>query len=57
MVADVILGMLKHVRKHLRSLVKLIEKGKRKILYTNFEDEFGKDSEVELPQITAGLNF
>lgn len=54
---DVTLGMLEHVRKQLRSLVKLIEKGKRKIVYTDFEDEFGEETEVQLPQVTAGLNY
>ena len=54
---DVTVAMLEHVRKQLRALVKLIEKGKRKIVYTDFEDEFGEEAEVDLPQVTAGLNY
>lgn len=54
---DVTVGMLEHVRKQLRALVKLIEKGKRKVVYTDFEDELGEDTEVELPEVSSGLNY
>lgn len=46
---DVTLPMLERVRKRLRLLVKLIEKAKRKPVYTDFEDEMGGENEVELP--------
>lgn len=42
-------GMLETVRRRLRALIKLIEKGRRKPVYTDFEDELGPASPVELP--------
>lgn len=54
---DVTVGMLENVRKRLRALVKLIEKGKKHIVYTDFEDEIGDDSEVGLPEVTIGLDM
>ncbi|RJX32003.1 MAG: DUF4145 domain-containing protein [Oxalobacter sp.] len=49
--------MLENVRRRLRALVKLIPKGKKIIVYTNFEDELGEGVTIDLPQITAGLNM
>jgi type I restriction enzyme R subunit len=46
---DVTTPMLEIVRKRLRSLVKLIEKKQREPIYTDFEDEMGGDTAVELP--------
>lgn len=54
---DVTVSMLETVRRKLRVLVKLIPKGQKKIVYTNFEDELGEDQTIELPQVTAGLNM
>lgn len=54
---DVTVPMLETVRKRLRALVKLIPKGQKKIVYTNFEDELGEATTIELPQVTAGLNM
>ncbi|MCX4177669.1 MULTISPECIES: DEAD/DEAH box helicase family protein [Paraburkholderia] len=54
---DVTIPMLETARKKLRSLVKLIEKVKRKIVYTNFADELGFETPVELPEIVAGMNL
>ena len=48
---DVTVGMLEHVRKKLRLLVKLIEKTKKNIIYTNFAETIGEETEVDL-QIT-----
>lgn len=45
--------MLDHVRKKLRALVKLIDKQQRKPIYTNFEDEIGGESEMQLPGFGA----
>src|SRR5690606_24208476 len=45
---DVTLAMLEIVRRRLRSLVPLIEKKRRKIVYTDFEDELGEIAEVEI---------
>ena len=41
--------MLETVRRRLRALVKLIDKQQRKPIYTDFEDEIGGGSPVELP--------
>nr|WP_324291785.1 type I restriction-modification enzyme R subunit C-terminal domain-containing protein [Cupriavidus sp. D39] len=49
--------MLEMVRKKLRALVKLIPKGQKKVVYTNFEDELGEHAIIDLPQVTAGLNM
>ena len=44
---DVTGGMLESARKRLRGLVHLIEKAKRKIIYTDFEDEIGDGVDIE----------
>lgn len=49
--------MLETVRRRLRGLIKLIPKGQKKIVYTDFQDELGEASVVDLPQVTAGLNM
>lgn len=54
---DVTPGMLENARKRLRALIKLIEKGKKLIVYTNFEDELGEGAEIELPEIANGLDM
>jgi type I restriction enzyme R subunit len=54
---DVTVPMLETVRRKLRALVKLIPKGQKKIVYTDFEDELGESSIIDLPQVTAGLNM
>lgn len=48
---DVTFPMLEQLRRRLRLLVPFIEKGKRKIVYTNFSDTIGEATEVEF----AGL--
>jgi type I restriction enzyme R subunit len=45
---DVTVPMIEEVRKKLRLLVRLIEKTKRKLIYTDFEDELGEQTEYEL---------
>ena len=50
---DVTLGMLEHARKSLRLLVKFIEKVKRKPIYTDFEDQLGAETAIELPGFAA----
>jgi type I restriction enzyme R subunit len=50
---DVTTAMLETARKRLRSLVKLIDKQKRKPIYTDFEDEIGGESPVQLPGFDA----
>lgn len=54
---DVTVPMLEHARKRLRSLVKLIPKGQKKIVYTDFEDAIGEMTQVDLPQVISGLNM
>ncbi|WP_299345474.1 DEAD/DEAH box helicase family protein [uncultured Pseudoxanthomonas sp.] len=49
--------MLETVRRRLRALIKLIPKGQKKIVYTDFEDELGESTVIDLPQVTAGLNM
>ena len=41
--------MLEEVRKKLRSLVPLIERSKKGVIYSNFGDEIGEATEIELP--------
>ena len=46
---DVTVPRLDVVRKQLRDLVKFIDKKGQRVVYTNFEDEAGKATEIELP--------
>ncbi|HEY0682881.1 MAG TPA: DEAD/DEAH box helicase family protein [Steroidobacter sp.] len=46
---DVTLGMLEGARRRLRDLVQLIEKARRKPVYSDFEDQMGAEVERELP--------
>ena len=50
---DVTTPMLEIVRRRIRDLVKLIEKKKRKPVYTDFEDQMGEQTDVELPGVTT----
>ena len=54
---DVTVGMLEHVRIQLRGLVKLIEKSKRNIVFTNFGDSIGEGVEIDLPIRVGGLDY
>ena len=54
---DVTLPMLEELRKRLRELVKLIEKQKRRPIYTDFEDVMGDETTVELPGFTSSDEF
>ncbi|MGH6626965.1 MAG: DEAD/DEAH box helicase family protein [Burkholderiaceae bacterium] len=45
----VTIPMLEQARRHLRALVKLLEKTRKKVVYTDFEDELGESTNVELP--------
>ena len=49
--------MLETVRRRLRALIKLLPKGQKKVVYTDFEDEVGEAVRIELPQVTSGLNM
>jgi type I restriction enzyme R subunit len=52
---DVTLAMLEDARKKLRSLVRLIEKSRRKLLYTDFADELGEATMVDLLGVAPQL--
>ncbi|MBI1178712.1 DUF4145 domain-containing protein [bacterium] len=54
---DVTVPMLETVRRRLRALVKLIDRKQRKPIYTDFEDELGSETSVELPGFTVADNF
>jgi type I restriction enzyme R subunit len=54
---NVTVVMLETARKKLRALVKLIEKGKKNIVYTEFEDELGEGAAIDLPGVTTGMNL
>ena len=53
---DVTIPMLEGVRRHLRDLVKLIDKQQRTTLYSNFTDELGESTEITLPGVFSGTN-
>lgn len=53
----VTITMLESARKKLRALVKLIEKGKKNVVYTDFEDELGDSTTIELPGVSTGMNL
>jgi type I restriction enzyme R subunit len=54
---DVTVPMLEGMRRRLRDLIKLIDKQKRKPIYTDFEDEIGGESAVALPGIGVGADY
>ncbi|MBA2260237.1 MAG: restriction endonuclease subunit R, partial [Acidobacteria bacterium] len=54
---DVTIPMLESVRRRLRDLVKLIEKQKRKPIYTDFEDQMGAETGFALPGLGEGADF
>jgi type I restriction enzyme, R subunit len=49
--------MLETVRRRLRALIKLIPKGEKKVVFTDFEDQLGASTVIALPQVTVGLNM
>ncbi|SDI79100.1 type I restriction enzyme, R subunit [Arthrobacter subterraneus] len=48
---------LEEIRRKLRSLVHLIEKKRRKVVYTDFEDVLGEVREVGLPDVVAPVDM
>jgi type I restriction enzyme R subunit len=54
---DTNLILLERVRRHVRDLVQFIEFRNRKPVYTDFEDQMGAASVVELPGFTVGGDF
>jgi len=53
---NVTVPMLEVVRRRLRDLVKFIEKAKRKIVYTDFLDEMGAETPIDLPGFSGGTD-
>jgi type I restriction enzyme R subunit len=54
---DVTVPMLDAMRRRLRDLIKLIERQKRRPIYTDFEDEMGAEVGVELPGLAVGTDY
>ncbi|MGY1618175.1 DEAD/DEAH box helicase family protein [Geodermatophilus sp. SYSU D00691] len=54
---DVTLPMLELARRRIRGLVRFVEKSRRAVVYSNFADELGESSIVELPGVTPGTNW
>ena len=49
--------LLETARQKLRALIKLLEKTKKKIVYTDFADELGDAITIDLPQISSGMDL
>jgi type I restriction enzyme, R subunit len=54
---DVTAPMLELIRKRLRDLIKLMEKGKKLRVYTDFIDEIGDGAEVEIVPASTEIDF
>jgi type I restriction enzyme R subunit len=54
---DVTLPMLEYARRHVRLLVRLLEKRKRVVVYTDFIDDLGEIEEIELRGVKAGDTY
>ena len=54
---DITAPMLETVRKRLRDLIKLIEWSRRPIVYSDFEDEIGEGTEIEVRGVNVGTDM
>ena len=54
---DVTVPMLETVRRRLRALVKLIEIKRRSMIYSDFEDEIGFGTEIEVAGVPVGTDM
>jgi type I restriction enzyme R subunit len=54
---DVTVPMLETARRRVRGLVRLLERRKRALIFTDFTDELGEVAEIELRGIPAGTDF
>ena len=54
---DVTLPILELARRRIRGLVRFIEKTRRAVVYTNFEDELADGTIIDLPGINVGTNW
>lgn len=53
---DITIEILEDVRRRLRGLVELIKPTERKIVITDFEDEIGEGSGIDLPNVGSGVD-
>ena len=53
----VTVAVLEALIKKLRAPVKLIEKSKKNIVHTDFEDELGEATKIDLPALSTGKNL
>ena len=53
---DITVPMLESMRRKLRSLIKLIEPKRRKIVVSDFEDEIGEGEEISLPGVATATD-
>ncbi|MFI5258779.1 MAG: DEAD/DEAH box helicase family protein [Candidatus Limnocylindrales bacterium] len=54
---DATVPMLELVRRRLRDLAKLIDKARRRVVFSDFEDVMGPEERIELPGLAAGWDF
>ncbi|WP_319458142.1 MULTISPECIES: DEAD/DEAH box helicase family protein [unclassified Mycobacterium] len=54
---DVTLPMLELARRRLRGLLRFLDKAKKVTVYTDFEDELGEPTLIDLPGVTPGTNW
>nr|WP_239520747.1 DEAD/DEAH box helicase family protein [Blastococcus saxobsidens] len=54
---DVTLPMLETARRRVRGLVRFVPRERRAVVYTDFADETGPVTDVELPFLTPGTNL
>jgi type I restriction enzyme R subunit len=54
---DITAPMLETARKRLRDLIKLIEWKRRPVVYSDFQDEIGAGSEIELAGVNPGTDM
>ena len=54
---DVTLPMLELARRRVRALVRFVDKTKRAVVYSDFADELGEGTIVDLPGVTPGTNW
>lgn len=53
---DIDAWSLEQMRRRLRALIKLIEGDERHIVYTDFEDEIGEGTKIDLPDVSVGTD-
>ncbi|AXG14486.1 DEAD/DEAH box helicase family protein [Intrasporangium calvum] len=54
---DVTLPMIELARRRVRGLVGFLPKARKKVVYTDFRDELGEESIVDLPGVSVGTDW